>query len=135
MDNLVVNVPATQIQIDVQPWFTANEVNPESEYPMPVGIMSTNVADGDAVDFDAVQVDPATLRFGVAEAPTSGVTNAMDLDGDTDTDLLVGFNIPAAGIVCDDTELTVTGETYAGEQFSGVDSITTIDCDTSSCHP
>jgi hypothetical protein len=135
MDNLVVNVPPRLIEIDVQPWYLQNEIDPASQGPMPVGIMSTNTADGDAVDFDALQVDTATLKFGLAEAPVLGVSTPVDLDGDTDTDLLVGFAIPDAGIVCEDTELTVTGETLAGDAFTGIDSITTINCATGSCHP
>jgi len=135
MDNLVVNLPATEVDFDVQPWFTQNDIDPASTAMMPVAIMTTSTADGDAVDFDALLVDPATVKFGYGEAPAVGGATPIDFDGDLDSDILLGFAIQDAGIICEDTELTVSGETTEGEEFFGVDSINTTNCETSSCHP
>jgi len=135
IDNLVVNLPATEVDFDVQPWSVDNNIDPASKNSMPTAIYTTSTADGDPVDFDALLVDPATVKFGYGEAPVVNGTTSIDLDGDSDDDLLFGFAIPEAGIICEDEELTVTGETFDGEAFFGVDSINTTNCETSSCHP
>ena len=57
-----------------------------------------------------------------------------DVDGDSDTDAVFAFQVAASGIACEDTQVKLQGETYAAEQFEGVDSISTINCD-SGCHP
>jgi len=59
----------------------------------------------------------------------------QDIDGDSDTDIVVGFRVEDSGIECDDTEVTLAGSTLAGVTFTGNDEITTINCETSGCHP
>jgi hypothetical protein len=131
----VVPIPAA-VDIDIQPFDTANEVQPSSDNPIIVAVHSTNVADGDAEDFDATQVDPATLKFGIGEAPNVAVTPwVQDLDGDSDSDVMFAFRTQDTGIFCGDTEATLTGETYASAPFTGTDSVTTTDCVDTGCHP
>jgi len=127
------------VQIDVLPNSAVNNIDPDSSVPVQVGILTTSIADGEPVDFDATQVKGSSLRFGAGQAPLA-VTPwptpwATNLDGDGDTDLLVAFNSQAAAISCEDTELTVTGKTIAGDDFTATDEIVTPDCPTSSCHP
>jgi hypothetical protein len=139
VDNIKAEVGPLQVQIDVLPASAINNINPDSSAPVPVGIISTSTANGEAVDFDATQVKGSSLRFGAGQAPlavtpwpTPWPTN---LDSDGDTDLLVAFNSQAAAISCEDTELTVTGKTNAGDDFTATDEIVTPDCPTSTCHP
>jgi hypothetical protein len=138
IDNIRVEIGPVQVQMDVRP-YSANNIDPASVNPVPVGIISTSTASGEVVDFDATEVDGATLRFGIGQAPIA-VTPwptpwATDLDGDSDNDLLVAFNSQEAAILCEDTKLTVTGETFAGDDFTATDTIVTPDCPTASCHP
>ena len=134
VDLAVAPVP---VQIDISPFNSANEVRPASNDAIIVAVHSTNLADGDALDFDATQVDPATLKFGgVGEASNVAETPwVLDLDGDADSEVMVAFRTGDAGIFCGDTEATLTGSTYSGELFSGTDSIITIDCPDLGCHP
>lgn len=98
--------------------------------------MGLSTTHGDAIDFDpSVELDAASLKFGFGEAPNISIPLAADLDGDTNTDLLVGFNMLDSGIACGDTELEVTGEMYSGLPIVAIDTIETTDCTIDACHP
>jgi hypothetical protein len=123
------------VAIDVDPFNAANEVRPNDNYQVTVGVLGMSTTDGDPIDLDATQVDPASLKFGPAETPNSLSPVIGDLDNDSHNDLLVGFSMLDSGIACGDTEMEVTGELYSGLPIEGVDSISTADCETTSCHP
>jgi hypothetical protein len=127
--------PVQQVEIDVDPWNAANEVRPNDSYGLPVAIMTTSIAQGDAEDFDASQADPDTLRLGPAMAPNVAIPGTSDFDGDGDADVAFAFRVEDAGIQCNDTQLSLTGYTYAGQPIEGSDTITTTECEASGCHP
>ena len=97
-----------------------------------MAVKTTSVGAGDSVDFDATQVDAATVRFGHGQAPVVGTPVQTDIDSDLDMDVVYSFDVQASDFTCDDTDATLKGETYANEQFQGTDSIAT-DCE-GSCH-
>jgi hypothetical protein len=123
------------IEIDVDPWSAANEVRPDDDYVVTVGLFSKSIATGDDADLDVLQIDPASLQFGPGLAPNVAIPLTGDLNGDLLTDVVYGFNMPATGIACNDTEVMIAGETYAGLPVIGSDSITTVECGGASCHP
>jgi probable HAF family extracellular repeat protein len=127
----------TTVEIDVDPFSTANEVRPTSDNLIAVAVLSTNVTDGDALDFDATQVNPSSLKFGLGEAANIAAPWPMDVggDGDGDTDVLFGFSTQETGVLCGDTEISLAGETYAGELIKATDTISTTDCTDTGCHP
>jgi hypothetical protein len=134
--DIIVPVQCEEIAtIDLDPWNVANEVRPNDSYTVPVAIMSTSVASGEAADIDATQIDPASLKFGPNQVPHTGAIITTDLDGDLDTDVVFGFDAFSSGIACGDTELIMEGNLYTTIPIVGVDSITTTDCDSGSCHP
>ena len=121
--------------IDVDPWNTSNEVEPDRDYIVPVAILSTSTAQGEAADIDATQVDISSLMFGPNRTPHAGSTVVADLDNDSDTDIVVGFNAINSGIACGDTEVNMEGNIASGLPIIGVDTITTVECETGGCHP
>jgi hypothetical protein len=123
------------VDIDIQPSDAANPVKPTSNDSISVAVLSTNVADGDAVDFDAIQANPATLRFGIGEAQVVAGPFPVDADSDSDTDMVFDFQTQDTGIACGDTEAALTGKTYEAKPFTGTDSVTTIECVDNGCHP
>ena len=123
------------VEIDFDPWSTTNEFRPNDTYLVTVGVKSLGIAHGDAIDFDATQVDPDSLEFGPAAGTIAALPITQDLDGDGDTDLVVGFRAEESGVTCDDAAVSLTGSTYAGELITGSDAITTTECETSGCHP
>ena len=63
LDNVVVEFLPQNMEIVFDRWRN-NEVFPANSYLATVDVLSTSVAMGDSVDFDAAQVDPATLVTG-----------------------------------------------------------------------
>jgi len=123
-DNIVV---ARSVSIDVLPGDAANVVYPNRIGKVPVVVLGSP-------SFDATQVDPVTLRFGAAEASITGVPIIDDVDGQFGDDTQVRFKIEESGIFCNDPDVSLSAETYAGEAISGSDFIDATDCEAGSCH-
>ena len=126
--SLIISVSAVSaangvdILVDIKPNTLPNSINPKSRGVIPVAILTTGT-------FDAATVDPNTVRFGVTGIEADPVHFALDdVDGDGDIDLILHFNNQAAGIVCGDTSASITGETFAGQEIHGTDSIKTVGC-------
>lgn len=123
-DNIVV---ATSVGIDVLPGDSANVVYPNRAGNLPVAVLSS-------ASFDATQVDPATLRFGFWEASPEAAATITNVDGQFGDDTRVRFKVPQTGILCNDPDVSLSGETYAGEAITGFDLIDATDCEAGGCH-
>ena len=123
------------VEIDIAPADTTNTIDPDSTAVIPVAVLSSSIAEGDEVDFDATQIDPTSLQFGYTAAANVAVPAASDVDGDGSTDMSFGFNTQDTGIACEDTEAVLIGEMLSGEVFSATDFVSTGDCDDGGCHP
>lgn len=115
------------VTIDIDPRSEANEIWLDQSR-VTVAVLTTSTAAGDAIDFDAVEVAPRSLRFGPTRAEPSRRTRKLDVDQDGDLDLLASFRTRSTGIACGDTEVTLIGETLAGDPIEGTDSILTVGC-------
>jgi hypothetical protein len=150
--------PATAVAVDIDPWSDANEIKTLPQTLLPVAVLSTSIADGDSADFDATQIEPASVQFGPDAAPNVAATFITDIDGDADDDVIFGFRPLDAGITCQQSgpeeyeiwldhdgavveDAMIAGATYAGERFGGSDFIVpkvadaSQFCETESCHP
>ena len=123
------------IDIDVDPWNDPNIILPESNTAIPVAIQGMSIAAGDAVDFDATLVDAATVKLGTGNASNQAAPWIVDIDGDAETDVVLGYWTQDTGIFCNDTDVSLVGETSTGETFMGTDSIDASDCVGTGCHP
>lgn len=120
--NLRVTRAPTLVSIDIKPGSSANSINPASKGTIPVAILTTDT-------FDAVQVDPLSVTFGVLPTTESHSRGHVeDVDGDGDADLLLHFNTQGTDISCSDTEIGLLGETFDGESITGSDMISTVNC-------
>jgi hypothetical protein len=112
----------TEVEIDIKPGSDPNSINPESKGIIPVAILTTD-------DFDATTVDPLSVQFG----PEDGATEVHekghieDVDEDGDPDLVLHFITQETGIVCEDVEARLTGETFDGQAIEGFDSVNIVD--------
>jgi hypothetical protein len=106
------------IGINVGPGRSPNRVSP-GQGSMAVAILTTST-------FDALTVDPESVRFG----PTGTEAGAWqwapeDVDGDGDVDLVLHFETQATGIQCGATEVRLKGSALA-RPIEGKDSIQTV---------
>jgi hypothetical protein len=117
---------APQVAIDVEPADPNNLVYPNKSGKIPVLLKSSP-------EFDANQIEPNKLRFGPAGA--TKVAAPTYPAGEHGTDMLVKFRVQDSGIFCNDTEVVLTGETFAGEVFGVTDDIDATNCEEGGCHP
>jgi probable HAF family extracellular repeat protein len=113
---------AVEVDIDVRPRKPGNQVNLRRNGLLAVAVFST-------ARFDASQVNWETVRFGRGEAREAhGHAHFEDADGDGAMDFVAHFRIRAAAIRCRDTSVTLTGATFDGGGFRGVDDIEVVQC-------
>jgi len=121
------------IEIDMKPFGRPNKpnkVNPRSKGKTWVAILSDASFD---TPFDpSSQVDIPTVEFGPDGAKANRY-KVKDINKDGLGDLLLRFKIRKTGIACGDTEATLTGETFDGISFTGIDSIKTVGCKPKKC--
>ena len=118
-----------EVMIDIKPGNEENTIHADAFGVVAVAILTTAVADGDAFDFDALNVDAETLAFGPAGAAIRHIDDhEKDADLDGDLDLLVHFYATETGLTCDSTTATLTGMTYGGQAITGTDIVTMMNC-------
>ena len=113
-------ISETVVTIDIKPGKDPNIINIKSGGFIPVAILTEG-------EFDALQVDPNTAKFGPSEAIAERY-KVKDVGRDGDEDLLLYFRIQQTGIACSDTQATLVGELYDGSDIMGTDSIKTVGC-------
>lgn len=128
IDDLQVG-DGTPVEIDFNPWSSANEIRPKVAGLIAVQINTTSIADGDAVDFDAATVDPASLRLGPSLAEVVSLPLTADYDHDGDTDYIFGFRMEDTGYTCSDGLVEIYGNTVDAIAFSGRDSVQPVGCE------
>ena len=108
------------VAIDIRPGNKRNVINPGSRGGIWVAILSDS-------DFDPLQLDIDTVRFGPAGASALR-QRVRDVNRDRLGDLLLRFKISETGIACGDTEAKLTGETFGGQSITGTDVVKTVRC-------
>ena len=122
-DDVSLKALPVPILIDIKPGSDINSINTDSRGVIAVAVLTS-------ADFDALQVDPDTARFGPAEAAKAhSQAHVEDVDYDSDMDLVFHFRTQETGIQCGDIEATLTGETWDGIPVSGTDSVNTVSCE------
>lgn len=121
------SVSALTVEIEVNPRFCFKPIG--SNGPGKVGISGHGkipVAILTASDFDAVSVDPASVRFGkTGVEATASHSLRKDVNRDGKPDLLLYFETPDTGILCGDSVAVLTGKTASGTPIQGTDAIQT----------
>jgi hypothetical protein len=108
----------SNVKIDIKP----GSINPRSKGVIPVAILSTP-------EFDATDVDPATVEFGPDGAfEAHGKGHIQDVKRDGKKDLVLHFRTPETGIRCGDTVASLTSTTFDGNPIQGSDSIKIVGC-------
>ena len=112
--------PLMMVAIDVEPKRNSI-VRLKRKGSLSVAILSSET-------FDATQIDPGSIRFGLSGTAITEEPKTQDVNGDDFEDLLVRFNTAYTWIRCGDTQVTLTAETFDGEMITGTDSISTAQC-------
>jgi len=110
------------VDIDIKPNSDPNSINTKSMGLVPVAILGSET-------FDVADVDVTTLMFGNA-SPAHDLTDSdtynehiQDVNDDGFDDLVSHYKQKDTGIVCSDTEATLTGELFDGTPIEGTDSV------------
>lgn len=115
----------TNITIDIKPGIDPNTIIPMSKDVVPVAILGS-------MNFDPLEVDPSTVRFGPDQASPTPSHDYEDVNNDGFMDRIFHFNTQEAGIVCGDTEATLNGETFFNKiSITGTDKVNTAGCKSS----
>lgn len=113
-----------EVDIDIKPGSDPNSINLKANGSVPVAIFSTD-------SFDATIVDPTTIMLADASViiKKNGTPKAAfdDVNGDGLLDLIVHVNIKDLKLNATDTEAVLKGETFAGIQIRGVDTVRIIE--------
>ncbi|MET0500440.1 MAG: hypothetical protein ABW172_02835, partial [Candidatus Binatia bacterium] len=97
---------------------------------------SINVAVFSINGFDAMAVDPNSVRFGAKGTEAVPIhVGRRDVDGDGTRDLVVRFRIQDLGIRCGDTSATLSGQTFTSLAIIGSSPIRTVQCKPSAPQP
>ena len=109
------------IEIDIKPGSDLNPINPGSNGLIPVAILTTD-------DFNAADVDPATVTLAGAEVAVRGKAEKLmarleDIDGDGDNDLLLQVETQSEGALWESGTVALTGKTYDGQNIEGTDEV------------
>lgn len=129
-ENVTCTFTNGNVEIDIKPGSDPNSINCNNpNETISVAILSTSVASGDGLDFDATTVNHTTVMFeGASETHTDKKTgeprrHEEDVDEDGDTDLLLHFRLGDTNLDCNSTEGTLTGQTFGGEDIGGTDAV------------
>ena len=89
-------------------------------------VTALSTGDGDAINFNAADVDPATVLLGPARAANIAAPLRQDFDGDGDgdADMVFGFRMENTGIDCLDPSISFVARNLAGQA-----TITPIECE------
>ena len=126
-----VRRPEFEVAMLVDPAGNPGMVDLNAGDLLPVAILTTHLSKGEAQDFDALQVDALSVRFGPdrADIVVRSMSAQQDVDADGDTDLLLFFRPNRPGFGCGDTDATLEGRTKDGKAFHGFAPILTSGCE------
>lgn len=125
LDNFIVSLLSIQVGIDIKPGSDPNSINSCSHGAVPVAILGSE-------DFDATNVDPATLIFAGAGTKVVGKTDKImcsleDANSDGYLDLVCHFvTMELTDVNPGDTSAEVTGNLYDGTPITGSDTINIV---------
>lgn len=113
-----------EIDIDIKPGSDLNPVNPRMNGVVPVAIFSKD-------NFDATQIDPATVELAGAKVATRGKSGKLmshpeDVNGDGKPDLMLQVELPSDGGGWVTGTLKLTGKTFDGQDVEGFDDVIII---------
>jgi probable HAF family extracellular repeat protein len=91
-------------------------INIDSEGALPVAVLGN-------ADLDATAIDPTSVKFGPNGARNKKTPVLQDVNKDGKLDLILYFAPVESGIGCYDTAVSLTGETFSKQPFSGAESI------------
>ncbi|MCP4000410.1 MAG: hypothetical protein GY727_05835 [Gammaproteobacteria bacterium] len=128
------------IGINIKPWDNENLIDPNKP-TFGVAFLSEDRGNEGPLQFDATEIDIASLRFGSNEAQAIAEPFIANFGNNSAPDMAVLFSTNDAGFSCAEHESEslsiITGQTTSGVQFEGMQKVTVpeSECGPASCHP
>ena len=111
-----------KVLIDVKPGDTPTTLERNREGLVPVAILST-------AEFDAITVDPGSVRIGPTGTEAEPVRSMQsDANQDKRTDLIVLVRVQDLKLSCVVNVIRLTGKTASGVAIEGSEAITVTGC-------
>ncbi len=109
-------VPPRFVRIDVRPGCAGNAVAPSSDATVTIAVFST-------VDFDATELDPASL---IAQSARASATRVADVDHDGLPDLEADFPMSAMHLSATGTRVSFQGALPSSQAVFGDDAVVVV---------
>ncbi len=128
LSDIRVQPAIIEVGLDIKPGSYPNSINVNrSTGVIPVAVLGS-------ADFDVLEIDVSTLRFGPALAapdhelldPATFLDHLEDVNGDGFVDLVSHYQVGETGLAPGDTEAYLIGVTLTGVPIEGVDSVRII---------
>lgn len=116
---------AAELEIDIKPGDSNNEINPNGPGLFPVATLSVP-------GFDTALIDRSSIKFGATGDETSGPDFNTDLGNDGDIDIITTVKTSNTGISCSTRHAFITAKLYSGYLVSGSDRVRPVG---STCPP
>jgi hypothetical protein len=117
-DGIFLFDPITEVLIDIKPGSFPNSISLSNSGSVPVAVLSS-------ATFDALTIDPSTVKFAGAPALSIG-GGPEDVNHDGRPDKVLHFETAALKLTTEDTQACLAGKTVTGVQFRGCDSVRVI---------
>ena len=107
-----------EVKVDIKPGSDPNSINCKRT----TGVISVAVLSDNS--FDATQINQSTVKFGPNNATEVHQTMHLeDVDADNDIDAVFHFKISDTGLICQDTQASISGKLFDGSEWQGTDAV------------
>ena len=128
-------IEPVNLAVDIKPFDMTNTIDLNTETNLAITLSTHTRGSEGPLEFDATQIDPASISVGPGAAGILGTPVYGNWLGDSRPDMIFSIATQDAAFACESDQLImVRGQSFSGQQFEAMQKITTGPCKTASCH-